>query len=137
MIAKICSDMNKPDGQTYVDPSYDTVIKFMDDLTIRKIPYIGGMRETTLQAMGFLTGKDLRERATELMVAFTPNEHKFLIRCGMGLGQTKHGEEGTIESFTQRGCGISETFRPRSTKEQFREKIAQLSKELSKRMIKE
>ena len=52
----------------------------------------------------------------------------------MGLGQTKHGEEGSIESFTQKGIGISETFRARSTKEQFLEKIRELALELSKRM---
>lgn len=112
-------------------------MSFIENLEIRKVPYIGGMRETTLNAMGFKTCFDLRNRAQDLMIAFTPYEHTFLIKCGMGLGQTKHGEEGSLESFTQKGIGISETFRARSTKEQFLEKIRELALELSKRMARE
>jgi len=66
---------------------------------IRKIPYIGGMKETTLGAMGFKLGKDLRDRACDLMITFLEFEHTFLIRCGLGLGQTRHGESGSLESF--------------------------------------
>ena len=55
-------------------------------MPIRKIPYIGGMKETTLHAMGFITGQDLRDRAADLMIAFLEHEHKFLIKCGMGIG---------------------------------------------------
>jgi nucleotidyltransferase/DNA polymerase involved in DNA repair len=102
----------------------EEVLEFIGKMPIRKIPYIGGMKETGLHAMGFITGKDLRDRAADLMIAFTEHEQKFLIKCGMGLGQTRHGEDGSLESFNQKGISISETFRPRSTLEQFKEKIA-------------
>jgi nucleotidyltransferase/DNA polymerase involved in DNA repair len=95
------------------------------------------MKETTLGAMGYKVGADLRDRAADLMIAFTEFEYTFLIKCGMGLGQTRHGEDGSLESFDQKGISISETFRPRSTKEQFKEKIAELAEELSKRMQKD
>ena len=99
MIAKICSDFNKPNGQYYIKPELDTILNFIGDMPIRKIPYIGGMKETTLTAMGFKTGKDLRDRAADLMIAYLEIEHTFLIKCGMGLGQQKHGEEGSMETF--------------------------------------
>jgi nucleotidyltransferase/DNA polymerase involved in DNA repair len=86
LIAKICSDINKPNGQAYVRPILDEVLEFIGNQTIRKIPYIGGMKETTLQAMGFKTGRDLRDRACDLMIAFLEHEHTFLIKCGMGIG---------------------------------------------------
>ena len=68
------------------------------------------MRETTLNAMGIKVCCDLRNRAHDLIIAFTPHEYHFLItlyfikdskygKCGMGLGQTKHGEEGYEDSF--------------------------------------
>ncbi len=53
MIAKICSDLNKPNGQAYVRPILQEVLDFIGKMAIRKIPYIGGMKETTLHAMGF------------------------------------------------------------------------------------
>lgn len=63
MIAKICSDINKPNGQSYVKNDLQAVMAFISNLAIRKVPYIGGMRETTLNAMGFKTCQDLRDRA--------------------------------------------------------------------------
>lgn len=57
------------------------------------------MKETTLNAMGFKTGQDLRDRAADLMISFREIEHTFLIKCGMGIGQTRHGEEGSMDSF--------------------------------------
>jgi len=62
-------------------------------MDIRKIPYIGGMIETCLNAMGIKTGEDIRTRAHDLIIAFTEHEYTFWIKCGMGLGQTKHGED--------------------------------------------
>ena len=55
MIAKICSDINKPNGQTYIKPDLEEILSFIGKLEIRKVPYIGGMKETTLNAMGFKT----------------------------------------------------------------------------------
>lgn len=67
-------------------PNLQEILKFIGDLEIRKIPYIGAMKETTLNAMGFRTGRDLRDRATDLLIGFTEFEASFLIKCGMGLG---------------------------------------------------
>ena len=37
MIAKVCSDKNKPNGQFAVAPSAEAVLSFMRDLPIRKV----------------------------------------------------------------------------------------------------
>ena len=87
MIAKICSDMNKPNGQFYIQPHREKILDFIGSLGVRKIPNIGGMSETTLNAMGFKTGGDLLSRAHDLKIAFTPHMHTFLIKCGLGIGQ--------------------------------------------------
>ncbi len=44
--------------------------------------------------MGIKKGKDLRERACDLMIVFTEHEYQFLIRCGLGISQTTHNTEG-------------------------------------------
>lgn len=41
MLAKVCSDMKKPNGQYDVQPDPDLVQAFMAPLPIRKIPGIG------------------------------------------------------------------------------------------------
>ena len=37
MIAKVCSDKNKPNGQYRVHPDKDSVMDFVKDLPIRKV----------------------------------------------------------------------------------------------------
>ena len=86
MLAKICSDWNKPDGQSYMASDRDQIMEFIGSLGVRKIPYIGGMQETTLKQMGIETGKDLLENAQNLIIAFTPHHYTFLLKCGLGLG---------------------------------------------------
>ena len=41
MIAKICSDLNKPNGQAVVQASQTEVLYFMAGLDVRKVPGIG------------------------------------------------------------------------------------------------
>ena len=99
MLAKICSDWNKPNGQAYVAPDRDFILDFVGKLPVRKIPYIGGMTETTLAELGIKTGKDLRDHAVDLMISYREIAHTFLIKCGLGLGQTRHGEAGSDETY--------------------------------------
>ena len=39
MIAKVCSDKNKPNGQFALAPSAEAVLTFMRDLPIRKVDW--------------------------------------------------------------------------------------------------
>lgn len=48
MLAKICTDMNKPNGQTYLKPEREEIMNFISNLPVRKIPGIGRMTELVL-----------------------------------------------------------------------------------------
>ena len=41
LLAKICSDINKPNGQAVLVADPAVIRKFMDDLPVRKVPMIG------------------------------------------------------------------------------------------------
>lgn len=86
MIAKICSDINKPNGQTLIPNDREQILKFIAHLPLRKIPHIGGMTETTLNAMGITTLLELRDKAAEIMIAFAEIKANFLVKCSLGLG---------------------------------------------------
>ncbi|HSH38054.1 MAG TPA: DNA polymerase IV, partial [Chthoniobacterales bacterium] len=58
LIAKIASDMNKPNGQCEVTP--DGVSEFMATLPVRKLWGIGAVTEQKLQQMGISTCADLQ-----------------------------------------------------------------------------
>ncbi|KAJ9095713.1 hypothetical protein QFC21_005585 [Naganishia friedmannii] len=52
LLAKICSDKNKPDGQFELEGDAKVVKAFMRDLPIRRVPGVGRVAERILSSMG-------------------------------------------------------------------------------------
>lgn len=52
MLAKICSDKNKPNGQYELEFQGKAIRQFMSDLPIRRIPGIGRVAERYAKALG-------------------------------------------------------------------------------------
>ncbi|MDO6391198.1 DNA polymerase IV [Pontibacter sp. BT731] len=65
-LAKIASDMNKPNGFTLIPP--DKAEDIVAALAIEKFYGIGKVTAAKLQSMGILTGADLREKSEEELV---------------------------------------------------------------------
>jgi DNA polymerase IV len=65
-LAKIASDMNKPNGFTLITP--DKAEELVAGLLIEKFHGIGKVTAAKMQSMGILTGADLRERSEEELV---------------------------------------------------------------------
>ena len=66
-IAKIASDENKPNGQCVVSPAQ--VAKFVEQLSLKKIPGIGPKTFQKLQSFGFTTCADVRASSTASLTA--------------------------------------------------------------------
>lgn len=58
-IAKIASDMNKPDGLTFIGPS--KIERFMEQLPVEKFFGVGKVTADKMKKMGFYTGADLKK----------------------------------------------------------------------------
>ena len=71
MLAKICSDIKKPDGQSYLKPDLQVIRDFMTNMSVRKIPGIGRMTELVLASMGIYTCQDVLDKAVEIYLSFT------------------------------------------------------------------
>jgi len=81
-LAKIASDWNKPDGLFVIKPSQ--VLAFLQPLPVRKVPGVGKVMQSKLDALGVQTVGDLsRFTATEL-------EHHFG-RYGVRLHELSRG----------------------------------------------
>lgn len=59
LLAKVCSDMHKPNGQTLIPPDVEEMVHFVRTLPIRKIPGIGKVTEQVLNAIEIKTCEDL------------------------------------------------------------------------------
>jgi DNA polymerase-4 len=65
-LAKIASDMNKPNGFTLITP--DKAEELVAGLEIEKFHGIGKVTAAKMQSLGILTGADLREKSEEELV---------------------------------------------------------------------
>lgn len=64
-MAKIASDINKPNGQKTIPP--EDVLPFMEQLDIRKFYGIGAKTAERMYNLGIFTGLDLKQRSLEFL----------------------------------------------------------------------
>ena len=106
-LAKICSDINKPNGQFLLEPDRDVLLKFVRSLPIRKISGIGRVSEQMLKALGIETCEDLYAKRDLLYLLHSPVSFRFLIEVSLGLGNTciatdsKRKSIGTETTFSE------------------------------------
>lgn len=75
-VAKIASDMNKPDGLTFIGPS--RIPSFMESLKVEKFYGVGKVTAERMKSMGLHTGKDVKQLTErELIRAFGKIGHFF------------------------------------------------------------
>ncbi|TFG91318.1 MAG: DNA polymerase IV, partial [Syntrophobacterales bacterium] len=81
-LAKIASDMDKPDGLTIIGP--ETVDRFIESLPIHKVPGVGKNTHEKLRVMGIRSLGDVKQYPEELLV-------KKLGKFGHRLAQFSRG----------------------------------------------
>ncbi|SHI42501.1 DNA polymerase IV [Pseudozobellia thermophila] len=64
-IAKVASDVNKPNGQKTVNP--EEVLQFLEDLEIRKFYGVGKVTAEKMYKLGIFTGKDLKQKTEQFL----------------------------------------------------------------------
>ena len=85
-LAKVASDMNKPDGQFLVAAREETILDFVQQLSIRKIGGVGNVSEQLLNAIGVFTCKDIFEKRAEIKLLFSEISFEFYMKVSQGLG---------------------------------------------------
>ena len=103
LVAKIASDMEKPDGLTVIAP--EDVLQALENLAIRKIPGVGPKTENLLLRQGVRTVRDARAFSEDRLV-------KLFGKWGKELYQKVHGIDDTpLEGpATPKSVGEQETF---------------------------
>ena len=86
MIAKIASDMNKPNGQLLVEA--DGIYEFLDPILVKKIPGVGKVMTKLLNGLGIITIKDLRENLNIIQVLFSELTFEFLLKSSLGISDS-------------------------------------------------
>jgi len=92
-LAKVCSDINKPDGQFLLPPDRGAVLLFVSTLPIRKVGGIGRVSERMLhEVFGVDTCGQVLEKRAEIAAMCHKGTAEFLFGVGLGLGGTSSHE---------------------------------------------
>jgi DNA polymerase-4 len=82
-VAKIASDMNKPDGLTFIGPS--KISRFIDKLPVEKFHGIGKVTAARMRGMQLYTGADLKKLTEPQLVMKFGKSGKFYYKVVNGL----------------------------------------------------
>jgi len=82
-VAKVASDMNKPDGLTFIGPS--KIKAFMEKLPVEKFFGVGKVTAAKMKAMQINTGADLKNLSEAQLIAQFGKSGKFYYKIVRGI----------------------------------------------------
>ncbi|NXY43092.1 POLK polymerase, partial [Ceuthmochares aereus] len=135
MLAKMCSDRNKPNGQYRIAPERQAVLDFLKDLPIRKVPGIGKVTEKMLKALGIVTCSELYQQRALLSLIFSEASWRNFLDISLGLGSTHLEKDGERKSMSTERT-FSEINKAEDQYSLCRELCRDLAQELQKEGLK-
>ena len=84
-VAKIASDINKPDGLKFIGPSAIEV--FMENLPVEKFHGVGKVTASKMKNMGLHTGADLKKLPEDQLIQFFGKAGRFYYRIVRGIDE--------------------------------------------------
>jgi len=131
MLAKICSDKNKPNGQFHLPHTPEAIKDFMHGLSIRKITGVGRVNERLLESIGVKTCGDIYKCRGVLALLDKQFGLHSLLRVFLGIASN------VVQPWVReekKSIGSERTFRAISEKEKILEKLEDIATELEDEM---
>lgn len=129
-IAKIASDINKPNGQRTVNP--EEVLTFMEQLDIRKFYGVGKVTADKMYKLGIFTGRDLKERSLGFLTSTFGKSGDYYYHVVRGI----HNSEVKSHRIAK-SVGAERTFPENLSSEIFMlERLVQITEEIERRLKK-
>ena len=129
-IAKVASDINKPNGQKTVHP--DEVLQFLEELPVNKFYGVGKVTASKMYNLGIFVGSDLKKQTREELVKLfgKSGDHYYNIVRGIHKSPVKPNR-------IRKSVAAERTFLENISSEIFMiEELEKIAEELEKRMIK-
>lgn len=86
-VAKVASDMNKPDGLTFIGPS--KIERFMEQLPVEKFHGVGKVTAQKMKLRGLYTGADLKKLPEATLVNLFGKSGHFFYKVVRGIDDRK------------------------------------------------
>jgi len=129
-VAKIASDLQKPDGLTFISPS--NIESFMEKLPVEKFYGVGKVTAEKMKAMGLHTGADLKKLKEEDLVNHFGKAGRFYYKIVRGIDNRE------VQTHREhKSMGAEDTFSYDLTKEEERIiEVEKIAKTVYNRLIK-
>ena len=132
-LAKICSDLNKPNGHYIIDSTKVAVTKFAKDLQVRKIGGIGKVSERVLkEVFSITTCGELMARRGILRLMYNDRMLEFFMEVALGMGCIEVRPREKRKSIS-----AQETFRPISSMADVEKIMYKMATRVAKDMARE
>lgn len=129
-VAKIASDINKPNGQKTVKP--EEVLDFLGALDIKKFYGIGKVTTEKMYQLGIFTGNDLKQKSLDFLEQHFGKSGIFYYHIVRGIHDSPVKPDRISKSV-----GAEQTFEENLASEIFmHDKLEIIAKELQKRLEK-
>ncbi len=129
-VAKIASDINKPNGQKTVSP--DEVLDFLENLEIKKFYGVGKVTVKKMYRLGIFTGKDLKQKSKEFLEEHFSKSGRYYYHIVRG----EHRSE-VKSSRTRKSLAAERTFSENITSEIFMlKRLENIAEEVERRLKK-
>lgn len=127
-VAKIASDINKPNGQKTIPP--EEVLQFLEELPVEKFFGIGKVTAAKMFQLGIFTGKDLKSRSKEFLTDHFKSSGDHYYRIVRGLHQSE-----VKPNRIQKSVAAEHTFTKNLTSEVYMmERLENIAAELENRL---
>ena len=129
-IAKIASDINKPNGQKTIPE--EEVISFLEELPIEKFFGIGKVTRLKMFKLGVFSGRDLKAKSKEFLIEHFNKSGAYYYDIVRGIHKSE-----VQPNRIRKSVAAEHTFSENLTSEVFMiEKLERISVELEKRLLK-
>jgi len=129
-IAKVASDINKPNGQKTVNP--EEVPEFLDKLEIRKFHGVGKVTAEKMYQFGIFKGSDLKEKSLEFLTEHFGKSGEYYYNVVRGI----HLSEVSPDRI-RKSLGAERTFDENISSEIFMiQRLENIAEEIERRIRK-
>lgn len=129
-IAKVASDINKPNGQKTIGP--EEVISFLEELDIRKFYGVGKVTAEKMYQLGIFTGSDLKLKSLEYLQEKFGKSGSYYYNVVRGIHNSQVKPDRIRKSL-----GAERTFNENISSEIFMlERLENIAEEIERRLKK-
>ena len=129
-IAKVASDINKPNGQKTINP--EEVILFLEELSVNKFYGVGKVTAAKMNNIGIFKGLDLKNKSLEELIRLFGKSGKFYYNIVRGVHNSL-----VKPNRVRKSIAAERTFSKNISSEVFMlERLDKIAEELEKRMMK-